>query len=467
MIRPEVEGSGVAVQLRAWGKDRRLELSPDHLDRLRRFVEAVKRGPFVKRTWQELLFFVVDGAVAIAGLFFIVFTMVTGIFLAIIFVGLVIIASSIRGARGLGGIHRSLATSLLEENIEEPPPFVPRPGFYGWTRSALRDRTGWRAIAYGLIKVPLVVFGVWFALSLWIDAFTCITYPLFEAGAVRPAEFGIVTNIFHPGFISIGTSGYVHGLFVVISGVILLFAAPWPTRLVVFVDRQLMHAFLAPDALTKRVRSLEHARAQTVDESAAVLRRLERNLHDGTQAQLVAVAMRLGQAKEKLANSGNVDLEQIRRLVAEAHQGAKEAIVELRDLARGIHPPVLDTGLEGALSTLAARSTLPTELTVTIRDRPTPAIEAIAYFSVAELLANVAQHARASAATVSCVQHGQWLRVVVRDDGGGGAQLSSVGSSSSGLRGLTDRVRTVDGRLHVESPLGGPTAVTVDLPMHA
>ena len=180
------------------------------------------------------------------------------------------------------------------------------------------------------------------------------------------------------------------------TGVVLLFVAPWPMRLVVSVDRRLMQVFLAPTPSTMRVRSLEQARAQTVDASAATLRRIERDLHDGTQAQLVALAMRLGQAKEKLAAGDDVDLDQVRRLVDDAHQGAKEAIVELRDLARGIHPPVLDIGLEGALSTLAARSAVPTELTVTLQDRPTPAIEAIAYFCVAELLANVAQHAQAS-----------------------------------------------------------------------
>ena len=149
----------------------------------------------------------------------------------------------------------------------------------------------------------------------------------------------------------------------------------------------------------------------------------------------------------------------------DAHRGAKEAIVELRDLARGIHPPALDTGLEGALATLAARSTVPTELSVVLTDRPTPAIEAIAYFCVAELLANVAQHAHASRAQCPCTQEGGWLRLVVRDDGRGGAQLAMVGSTSSGLAGLTDRVHTVDGRLHIASPPGGPTVVTVDLPL--
>jgi signal transduction histidine kinase len=177
--------------------------------------------------------------------------------------------------------------------------------------------------------------------------------------------------------------------------------------------------------------------------------------------------MRLGLAKEKLADPEHLDLAQVSQLVNDAHRGAKEAIVELRDLARGIHPPALDIGLEGALATLAARSTMPTELSFSVEERPTPAIETIAYFCVAELLANVAQHAHVSRATISCAQHGRWLRLVVRDDGIGGAQLSKLGSSSSGLIGLTDRVNAVDGHLEIVSPPHGPTVVTVDLPLHA
>ena len=176
--------------------------------------------------------------------------------------------------------------------------------------------------------------------------------------------------------------------------------------------------------MATRVRTLEYARTQTVDASAATLRRIERDLHDGTQAQLVALALRLGMAKEKLEGADTVDLDRVRQLVDEAHRGAKEAIAELRDIARGIHPPALDIGLEGALTTLAARSAVPTGITFDLRTRPTPAIEAIAYFCVAELLANVAQHAQASRASVWCAQQGTWLRLVVRDDGLGGAELS-------------------------------------------
>ena len=139
------------------------------------------------------------------------------------------------------------------------------------------------------------------------------------------------------------------------------------------VDRLLIRSLLGPDPMATRVRSLEQARTQTVDASAATLRRIERDLHDGTQAQLVALAMRLGMAKEKLEDDPeHVDLDRVRELVDAAHRGAKEAIAELRDIARGIHPPALDIGLEGALATLAARSAVPTELSVDISTRPTP-----------------------------------------------------------------------------------------------
>jgi signal transduction histidine kinase len=169
--------------------------------------------------------------------------------------------------------------------------------------------------------------------------------------------------------------------------------------------------------------------------------------------------------KERLEAFPAAELAPVRRLVDDAHRSAKEAIVELRDLARGIHPPALDVGLERALATLAARSTLPTALTVSVTDRPTPAIESIAYFCVAELLANVAQHAEARQASVSCSQSGGWLRLVVRDDGRGGAVIRR-GTRSSGLAGLAERVQAVDGHIEVTSPTDGPTVVTVDLPLH-
>ncbi|MGP8060710.1 MAG: sensor histidine kinase [Acidimicrobiales bacterium] len=436
---------------------------PEQLEaRARVLADQVVRAPFTRRTWSELWFLVVGTAFAAFGLAFVAFTMAVGVAFAVTFFGLAVIGLSVRGARGIGRMQRGLARSLLEERIEEPAPFTSRPGFLGWLQAALRDRTGWRSMAYVVVKAPLAFVEILVAFSVWFDAFTCLVYPL--SGASQPAVFGIV-RVVAPSYLLVGRSGFVHGAAVFVTGIILFFLAPWAVRGVLYVDRHLMRGLLGPDATARRVRSLESARAQTVDASAATLRRIERDLHDGTQAQLVAVAMRLGLAKEKLADPDNVDLDSVRELVDSAHRGAKETIVELRDLARGIHPPALDIGLEGALSTLAARSTVPTDLTVTLKDRPAPAIEAIAYFCVAELLANVAQHAQASRAAVSCAQHGRWLRVVVRDDGIGGARAPANGTASSGLRGLRERVGTVDGRLEIVSPKGGPTVATVDLPL--
>jgi signal transduction histidine kinase len=436
--------------------------------RLEEFARKAIETPLTRRTWSELLFLVVGFPIAFVGIAFVGITMVSGVVLVITFVGFAIIGLAVRGSRGIGGIQRKLAGALIDDVVEEPEPFSARPGYLGWLQSALRDRTGWKAMAYLVIKAPLSILAILVAFSLWWDAFRCITYPLWAVtnhGGMR--EWGAVLVIFHPNYLTSGNGGALVGFATVITGVIFLLLAPWPVRFFVYIDRLLMHALLSPDSVTVRLRTLERTRAQTVDASAATLRRIERDLHDGTQAQLVALAMRLGLAKEKLADPDHLDLDQVRDLVNDAHKGAKEAIVELRDLARGIHPPALDVGLEGALATLASRSTIPTEITVTIDERPSPAIEAIAYFCVAELMANVAQHAFASRASISCVQQGRWLRLVVRDDGVGGAETIRTGSTSSGLSGLADRVQTVDGHLEVTSPRQGPTVVTVDLPLRA
>ena len=392
--------------------------------------------------------------------------MAAGLILAITFFGLAVLALSLRSARGIGGLERGLVRSMLGEVVEDPQPFAGRPGFLGWLQSCLRDRVAWRAVGYLALKVPWSILGVFVAVSLWWDAFACLTNPLLGRNGGGPPVWGLGRVFFPANSFNNGPIDFFHSVAIFILGAIFFFAAPWVMRGFVNVDRMLIRSLLGPDPMATRVRSLEQARTQTVDASAATLRRIERDLHDGTQAQLVALAMRLGMAKEKLEDDPeHVDLDRVRELVDAAHRGAKEAITELRDIARGIHPPALDIGLEGALATLAARSAVPTELSVELGTRPTPAVEAIAYFCVAELLANVAQHARASRASVSCTQQGTWLRLVVRDDGTGGAQLTTVGSSSSGLAGLTDRVHAVDGRLHLVSPPGGPTVVTVDLPL--
>jgi signal transduction histidine kinase len=182
---------------------------------------------------------------------------------------------------------------------------------------------------------------------------------------------------------------------------------------------------------------------------------------------MVAVTMKLGLAIKKLGGmtdgTGQTDLDRVLELVVVAHRGAKEATADLRDLARGIHPPVLDQGLGIALTTLAARSDLPVELGIDLPGRPSAAIETIAYFCAAELLTNVTKHSGARHATLEAVHVPGMLRVRVSDDGCGGAHVEAHG----GLAGLADRVETVDGRLQLSSPPGGPTEVIVELPSHA
>jgi signal transduction histidine kinase len=226
-------------------------------------------------------------------------------------------------------------------------------------------------------------------------------------------------------------------------------------------------AYYIQQHTVQRVHELEQSRDHVVDDAAARLRRIERDLHDGPQAQLVAVAMKLGLAQERLASAvagtGPADLARTLELVAAAHRGAKEAIAELRELARGIHPSVLDQGLGTALTTLAARSGVPVELVTDLPERPSAAIETMAYFCAAELLANVAKHSGARRTTLEVVNRAGRLRVRVSDDGCGGAQVEARG----GLAGLAERVRTVDGSLQLTSPRYGPTVVTVELPSRA
>jgi signal transduction histidine kinase len=196
-----------------------------------------------------------------------------------------------------------------------------------------------------------------------------------------------------------------------------------------------------------------------VDAAEAERRRIERDLHDGAQQRLVAVAMELGRAKAKFAD----DVDAAAALVDQAHTEAKAALVELRELVRGVHPPVLtDRGLDAALSGLAARCSVPVTVQVDVPVRPRPAVEAVAYFTVAEALTNVAKHSRATHASVT-VDGGPGpagtLNIVISDDGIGGAD-----AAGAGLSGLADRLAGIDGALFVESPPGGPTIISAVLP---
>jgi signal transduction histidine kinase len=241
----------------------------------------------------------------------------------------------------------------------------------------------------------------------------------------------------------------------------LLLAAPWVARWVAAADTFAARRLLGPgrsDELRLRVETLSKTRSDLVAAADSERRRIERDLHDGVQQRLVSLALNLGMARAAFTDASP----EIREVLGAAHDEANDALDELRNFVRGLHPAVLnDRGLDAALSGVAARAPLPVALRVDVPTRCSPSIEAIAYFMVSEALTNVAKHARATRAEVAVEQVGNQLRLVVTDDGQGGA---SFDDGDGGLRGLAQRAAAVDGTFSLVSPPGGPTTVTVNLP---
>jgi signal transduction histidine kinase len=450
--------------------------------RRKSFRQSVPRlffAPFSPAAWRDAWrqseYVVLSLLLAIPGFVLIVVALTFGFGMSLSFAGMLIglplLMMALLWARRFGALHRRLAARLLDVRVESPPALRPGSGIIGRVQARLTDPVGWRACAYLALKLPLSVLTVILACYLLLYGLPYLTFPIWwEILHVN----GIVIHV--PGWLAwwkadpLLVAGDVHSLAVsfalVPAGVVGLTWAPWATKGANAADARLIARLLGP-SLPHRVRELEQTRARLVDNSAARLRRIERDLHDGAQAQMVAVAMKLGLAREKLGESATeitaADVERARELVEAAHRGAKEAIIELRDLARGIHPPVLDHGLGTALTTLAARSEIPVELVIDVPERPSAAIETIAYFCAAELLTNVAKHSGARHATLEVVHVPGLLRVRVSDAGSGGARVEARG----GLAGLAERVRSVDGRLEVSSPPSGPTVITIELPSHA
>jgi signal transduction histidine kinase len=425
--------------------------------------------PFTRRAGRELVYALAGLPVAVAGFAVTVTMLSSGLAYAITLVGLPVLAVGSIAARWFGVVSRAMARRLLGLRIGEPARLVTRPGFPGWLRSQLTDVVAWRARAYALLKFPVAIGSFVVAVATWTIGAGYTLAPLAWAlglDHVMVRQDGKLVHLLRVNYGSYYFNTMPRMWLLFAQGIIVLLIAPWAVRALLSLDRALIYGLLGPVPLSERVHDLERTRKQAVDDSAARLRSIERDLHDGAQAQIVAVAMKLGLAKEKLGggeNPGELDVKRALELVDTAHRTAREAINELRDLARGIHPPVLDRGLDPALSTLAARSAVPVDLVVDIPSRPSAAIETIVYFCAAELLTNVAKHSGARHATLEAVHVPGLIRLRVSDDGHGGA--SAV--DGSGLRGLADRVRMVDGRLDIVSPPGGPTVVTVELPSDA
>ena len=428
------------------------------------------REPFSARARGELLFCLAGVLIGLAVLAVLVALLAPGTARSVVRAGAIVVvllplALATGMARRLGAAHRRLAARLLGERIAPPPPPRPGRGLRGRLGAGLRDGPGWRAVAYTLLKLPVAAVEL-YAVFLWVAGLANLTYP-FWWGLFRNHPPGVRLSPVLAGTPFPGRALHVAtypGTFLAFGvGVAMVVAAPWVTRAVVTADRWLLRGLLGPGRLADRVRDLEQTRALAVDDAAERLRQVERDLHDGAQIRLATLAMHLGMAKEKLGDDGDPrDVTGARELVDAAHRSAKDALAELRDLARGIHPPVLDNGLADALATLAAGSAIPVELAADIPVRPTPAIETIAYFCAAELLANAAKHSHAGRILLEATGRDGTLLLSVTDYGAGGAD-----PGGSGLTGLAQRVRTVDGRLEITSPPGGPTRVAVELPLRA
>jgi signal transduction histidine kinase len=312
--------------------------------------------------------------------------------------------------------------------------------------ASLRSESTWRQLGYHLIAGPVLALG------------GLLTLAGFAAGAGLAAAYSY-SFLFPP----LSEPQSISPKFKVIltaCGAVMLLTAPFLAAFLTWLDTKAATALLGPSRaveLERRVESLSESRAGVVDAADAERRRIERDLHDGAQQRLVSLAMNLGIARENLTELPEV----ARQVIADAHDEAKEALAELRALVRGLHPAVLDDrGLDAALSGIGARAPLPVKLVVDMPARASPTIEAVAYFVASECLTNIARHATATQAEIDVRRTGGLLRIRITDDGVGGADPAR----GTGLASLARRASSVDGSMQIESPAGGPTVVTVELP---
>jgi signal transduction histidine kinase len=404
------------------------------------------------RTWLAMISHLAGFAMGLAVFVAVVTGLSLGFSLLVLaLVGLPLLGLTLRLAAYFAVAERARISLMLGTPIPAWPAGS-RAG-YRWgivpRRRTLTERATWGEIGYSLLRMPVSAVAATLSLAAWTAALVLLTLPLYNK--YLPSGGARIGDVVFTGTPTMATSAAL--------GLALLLIAPQLTRGFGRADAALSRGLLGPPSdLAARVKELEDSRERVVDAAEAERRRIERDLHDGAQQRLVALAMELGRAKARFAD----DPDGARVLVDQAHAQAKEALTELRNLVRGVHPPVLtERGLDAALSGLAALCPIPVDVHVDVPVRPRTSVEAVAYFVVAEALTNVAKHSRASHAKVTVEGHGfpGTLTVIISDDGIGGAK-----ADSPGLSGLADRASGVDGRLSVESPPGGPTIIAVELP---
>jgi signal transduction histidine kinase len=396
-------------------------------------------------TWRANEYLVVSFAVGIATFTFFVTAISLGVSLLVIWVGLPILIATAWVARRLAALERLRASRVLGEPV--PAAYLPPrgTGLLDRMHTALADAATWKDLLWLVIVLPaLGLAGFTLAVSVWGAAIGTVLMPAWFWAVPAPGvDWGLFT-----------IDKLWEAFAVVPIGLVLLAVAVPLTRASGYGLASLGRVLLAPSE-RRRLEQLERTRAGAVNSQAAELQRIERDLHDGAQARLVALAMDLGMAQEKLES----DPAGAQALVAGAHTEAKRALAELRDLSRGIYPSILtDRGLGPALSAIAARNPVDVSLEVDLGERLPAATEAAAYFVAVEALTNVAKHSEAEHCRVRIGRRGGRLRVEVADDGRGGAD-----AGGAGLTGLRQRVEALDGTLLVQSGALG-TTVRAELP---
>jgi signal transduction histidine kinase len=369
-------------------------------------------------------------------------------------IGVLLIFAMASLTRVTSQVERRRANALYDLQIPEAPR---RPGTgTGIARvfsTAVIDLTAgatWRTMLHHLASSVLGYLAMTWLFWALTTAVMLFTYPL-------PASLNAswLARLVH------GWLGAQGGGFAISLGVALLIAGPVLLYFAGRFDRAVLAPLLGPRAveeLTQRLETLSDARQGAVDAATTERLRIERDLHDGVQPRLVSVAMTLGMARNKFES----DPPQALALLERAHDETKDAITELRQLARGIHPAVLtDRGLDASLSALATRCAVPTTVSFSLPARPTAEVEAVVYFTVAEALTNVSKHSEAHNCQVDVRFTGHSVLATVTDDGRGGARIPQA---AGGLSGMRDRVRSASGTLTIDSPEGGPTVVTVEVP---
>jgi signal transduction histidine kinase len=407
------------------------------------------------RTWAATGYLMAAFPVGIFWSVFTVTALAVGISMVVLWIGFPILVLTMLCWKGGARAERAFIRSTLGVEIPEPYRPIPAGPFLRRWRARASDPATWRDGGYLLLHGPLGSIEFCVVTVLWSIPLAMLSVPFWYAAVPGGARLVEISN--RP-LVVVDT--LPKALLAAAAGLVLALCVPPLVRGLAAGHAWIARGLLGPTAGAELAAKVEEATARrivAVDVAAAERRRIERDLHDGAQQRLVALAMDLGMAREKFSR----DPEQARALLDGAHEEAKRALSELRNLARGIHPAVLtDRGLDAAISALAGRSTVPVEVSVELARRPPPTVESAAYFVVAEALANVAKHAVAVHAAVRIRRDDGRLMVEVRDDGVGGANLKA----GSGLAGLADRVAAVDGRFTVSSPAGGPTVIRAELP---